>query len=299
MYENPIPSTSKASDSFDQVSDSARLEQILNDESNDDNISEDDDLGEFMVLGSGPNVTWQPPKRAFKWFKKIADIELKDDKMDSIKNDYTPPESEAHHFVPPKLPATLWDSIKSSPADLYKHRICLRAQSLSYTAVMPMLSVLESIDPSDTENRNKLTTAIQLICSSNLQLNRFRRSMVSPFLKKDLRKSLLSHPVTHDNLFGQDFDKCTDKAIKEQSATQKILHTKSYNHASQPSTSSVQKPKAETSSKYPSKFRNVTTYNYKNPNYEPINQGHQSFRSTRGRGRGRFRGYTNQRRSRN
>ena len=61
--------------------------------------------------------------------------------------------------------------------------------------------------------------------------------MISPFLKKDLKKSLLSHPVKHDNLFGQDFEKVTDQVIKEHTATSKIVHNAKPQKFGQPSVS--------------------------------------------------------------
>ena len=120
------------------------------------------------------------------------------------------------------MPTTLWDTIKVCAAETYKQTIAFKAQNLTYMATMPLLSVLSDSDPNDLGSRNKISTAIQLICSANLQLNKFRRSMISPFLKKDLKRSLLSHPVKHDNLFGHDFAKVTDQVIKEQTATNKL-----------------------------------------------------------------------------
>ena len=87
----------------------------------------------------------------------MADIELKIIKeVETINEKYTPPESEPDHFVPPKLTATLWDALKFSPAYMYKHRVAFKAQSFTYTAAMPLSSVLDSIDPKDTESRNKI-----------------------------------------------------------------------------------------------------------------------------------------------
>ena len=140
---------------------------------------------------------------------------------------------------------------------MYKHRVAFKAQSFTYTAVMPLLSVLDSMDPKDTESRNKISTAIQLICTANLQINRFRRSMISPLLKKDMRKSLLSHPIRHDNLFGQDFEKCAEQAITEQSAKTKIMHHNKFQNFSSQTTSSgrTQRRSQPPSPKYHNNFR--------------------------------------------
>ena len=75
----------------------------------------------------------------------------------------------------------------------------------------------------DKTSQNKIIEAIQLICSSNLQLNRFRRATIAPHLKPELRKQVLSLPVTHNSFFGEDFNKATDNLIKEQSALDKII----------------------------------------------------------------------------
>ena len=68
-----------------------------------------------------------------------------------------------------------------------------------------------------------------MISSSNLLLNRFRRSTIAPHLKNELRKQVLSLPVTHDSFFGQDFCKATDNLVKEQSAIEKVVFKKPWN----------------------------------------------------------------------
>ena len=95
--------------------------------------------------------------------------------------------------------------------------------------------------------------------------------MISLFLTKDFKKSLLpvetTYLVKHDNLFRQDFVKVTDQVIKEQIATNKIVHfTKPQNFA-QPSVSSYSQERKHyvSSSGYSSKTYN-TSQHYKNPN---------------------------------
>ena len=99
-----------------QVSYAELLENILDEDWDIEGYELDDksESGEdFLVRGLGPNVTCHPPKKAFSWFQI-----------------YTPPDSETHHFVPPKLPTTLWDTVKCNPADLYKQCLFFKAQSL-------------------------------------------------------------------------------------------------------------------------------------------------------------------------
>lgn len=243
--DSPMPSASGSKNpEMTEMSDAGILEQLLEEENdfNDYEEEEEGDITEYRVLGSDPEPSWVPPKSSFSWFKKIADIELKDKELETIVEGFKPPAELEHHFVPPKLPKSVWDAVKSSPADQFKQRVCFKAQSLTCTAIKPLLSVLDSLDPDDSVNINNITTSIQLLCSSNLQLNRFRRSMTSPYIKKDLRKSMLAQPIKHDSLFGQDFEKSTDQAIKEQTATQKLLidsfskgyNTKSVSHQKKP-----------------------------------------------------------------
>ena len=71
-----------------------------------------------------------------------------------------------------------------------------------------------------------LIESIQLICSSNLDLNKFRRVMVARHLQPHLRKQILKLPVTHNSCFGEDFSKATDNIIKEQSAIEKVIYKK-------------------------------------------------------------------------
>ena len=114
--------------------------------------------------------------------------------------------------------------------------------------------------------------------------------MAAPYLKKDIKMSMLSQPVLHDHLFGQEFDKCTEQVIKEQSATQKILH-KAQSYVPQLSSSTGHPRKAQPSfSKYPAKTSRPA-FDNNNPNYDPVNSRALPFRSVRGRGRGRFKGH--------
>ena len=262
------------------LSDAGMLEQLMGD--GEDYAFEDEEPDNFRVLGSEPSPSWVPPKKSMNWYTKIADIELKDNEVQQIEQDFSHPSAEEHHFIPPKFPNTIWDAVKASPSDLYKQRICYKAQNLNYLAIKPLLSVLETLDPKDTSNINNITASIQLLCTSNLQLNRFRRSMSATCIKKELRKSILSKPVKHDSLFGDDFEKSTDQAIKEQTTTQKLLanktgtssnsrNYKASNYSSRPSTSYQSAPNYQTSS-----FKSSS-----NPSTR------QKFR---GRGRGRARG---------
>lgn len=182
------------------------------------------------ITGDAPKATWTPSKRSFRCFHKVAEIEISEEDFDTIKDEYTPAETYQQHFSPPRFPAGIWQSITSNQGDAIKLRACFKSQSYLYTALMPLLSALDSIDPSDTATIEKLTISVQLVCTANLQFNRFRRVIASNHIKRDLRSSFLKLPILHTSLFGEDFDKSADTVMKEQSDTAKVL-------ASTPSTS--------------------------------------------------------------
>ena len=48
------------------------------------------------------------------WFLKVADIELKNDDLTEIKDQYIPNPNVAEHFVPPRFPPAIWEQIKNS-----------------------------------------------------------------------------------------------------------------------------------------------------------------------------------------
>lgn len=242
------------------------------------------------VIGNAPSPTWSPSSHVFDWFLTVADINLKKENLDEISEQYKPSDQVADHFHPPKLPEPVWQNVKSS-SQYFGQKVVYQAQEYLLTALKPMLSVLE--DPSiPTNSKAKISAAIQLVCSSNLQLNRYRRAMSSPHLNKDVRKSILSIPVKHNSLFGDDFHKSVDEAIKLQASTSKALAP-----ARPPFSTSRGK------GSYPYNYlqRNQTVPNSRSsygPSHRgqhakgPSGPGHQSrgqpFRG-RGRGRGRFR----------
>ena len=84
---------------------------------------------------------------------------------------------------------------------------------------------MNSLENCPKSVQDNITQSIQLICSSNLHLNRFRRATIAPHLRSDIKKNLMSLPVKHDCLFGEDFNKTTDSLLKEQAAFEKVLVT--------------------------------------------------------------------------
>ena len=202
------------------------LEQLLAGEQEDFTEEESEKNGseadsDFEVIGGPTQASWKVRDKVFNWFKGVADIELRLEDLKDLKEKYKVHESLQTDFEPPKLPSSIWNTMNSnSRADIFRLRSLFKSQESLYLALIPLLSAL---DTAPKESREHLTAAIQLICHSNLSLNRYRRSTVIPYIKKELRKQMLSLPVTHNALFGEDFEKSTDSVLKEHSALNKVL----------------------------------------------------------------------------
>ena len=129
-------------------------------------------------------------------------------------------------FSPAKLPDPIWNSIKANTYDVQKHKFLFSLQSTLLNSIKPILSVLPKIN--DKNVKSELFTSIQMLTSVNLDINRFRRIMASPYLKPEFKKAILKLPINHSSLFGEeDFEKCSDKIIKEVNASSKLLKTRS------------------------------------------------------------------------
>lgn len=238
---------------------------------------------DIPIIGVSNSSTWTPPPKAFAWFRKVADMGIPDEQFRSLDQSYLPPDSVAHYFEPAKLPPAVWDSVKLNRGSTLKLKACHRAQSYITSAFKPLLSVLESLDPSD-DNRSKLAHAIQLLSSSNLQFNRFKRAMAGPFIKKEFRKTMLSQPITHNCLFGEDFGKTSELALKDVSSSSRILQSpQSFRRPFQTqgrSNSGPSRPQTD-----PSAVSQASDSGRYNPGYNPYRA-----RGGRGRGNSSFRG---------
>ena len=212
-------------DGNDASDDLSALEHILNTEEGD--VFEEDahqsSSDEFEVLGGRPKANWQPSDKAFKWFLEVADLDLKKEVLDSLKEEFKSDESLNPHFEPPKFPSSLWSAAQQSNADAFRLKSLYKSQENLCLSIKPLLSALDSCPKS---SRHLILKSIQLITSTNLNLNRFRRSIIAPRLKPELRKQVLALPVTHDSFLGEDFNKATDGLIKEQAAIDKVLYKK-------------------------------------------------------------------------
>ena len=265
--QNDSESESEAN-SETEVDDLENLENILcksDDEDHDDhNISDVDDGEEYDILGGPSKSSWSPSKKALSFYLKAADIDLGKDLLNEIQQKYKSDEKLNDHFSPPRFPASLWSTVQSSQSDTFRLKSLFKVQDNLYLAVKPLLDCL---DTADKESKPKILQSIQLICSSNLQLNRFRRATIAPHLKPELRKQVLALPVTHNSFFGEDFSKAADNLIKEQSAMEKVIHKKSF--------SSKPAPYAK-----PSTSQGYSSYNNQNYADKKLFRG--------GRSRGRF-----------
>ena len=197
------------------------------DPENDTGILSGSEEFDIPVLAAKPLHSWEAPKRSFEWFKRIADSELSEGDLEDFMKDFVPAKEVGKHFDPPKLPNSIWSRIKfqnSCSDELFKQRSIMKSQKFQTSALMPLLSVLESLKPSDP-NQKLVASAIQMICSSNLQLTRFRRTSVAKFVKSELRQPLFSQPVTHLHMFGAEENKSAKKVIKTQATSfSKVLN---------------------------------------------------------------------------
>ena len=186
----------------DELSELGRLEQEMIEGEEEPVLEEGNDL---PILGGKEESNWKPGEKVWSWFTKVADIELKKEHLNEINEKYKHEEIFNEHFSPPLIPKPLWNGVKST-GDISRHRALFFTQDCLYSSLKPLLTLLEISDNRD--HKEMLTNAIQLICSSNLQLNRFRRSMVGSLVNKDIKKSIFSAPVSHNSLFGGDFQVC-------------------------------------------------------------------------------------------
>ena len=192
--------------------------QFSESDKEDDSSEEDDE--DLTVLGAAPEANWAPSKKLMDWFLRVSDLELTKEVLSEISEEFKADDEIDDHFCPPKFSPPLWTAVQSSSADSFKHKSIYKAQENLLLAIKPLLSVAKNAPKEDKSN---ILKSIQLICNSNLSLNRLRRCMLAPHLKADLRKSLLALPVKHNSFFGDEFGKVADGVIKENSSIEKIL----------------------------------------------------------------------------
>ena len=106
-------------------------------------------------------------------------------------------------FEPPKLPLPIWNRLKSfnNADELLRQKAILRSQNYQSSALLPLISVLESMGSSDPKQELVASTG-NIICSSNLQLTHLRITVIAKYVKPDLKQPLFAQPVTHLHMFG-------------------------------------------------------------------------------------------------
>ena len=234
----PGSSNSSASTSSDDVSDSfSQLEDALltqydenfamdPSEKFDDPPPETESQDENLsIIGSEPQNNWNIPPNVLTWLKKILNNSIPDSTLKEINEHFSPPEDIKDLFAPAKFPEPLWQSIKTSThSDCHKLKIVHSCQSKLLNSLKPLIAALETCQDPDT--KENILTGIQMLASTNLDLNRFRRILAAPHLKNEYKPSFLKLPITHSSLFGEDFEKSSDKVVREHNAISKVVKPK-------------------------------------------------------------------------
>ena len=194
----------------------AEDDQSLNEVSDEGSI-EDDPLG---ILGGSPDANWCPEKKFLEWYLKVADIELDKKNLDALKEEFSCEDAILEHFSPPKFDDSLWQFVQAKQGDTSRLKSLYKTQESIFLAIRPLLTVAAK---SSKEHRSHILKSIQLLCSANLDLNRYRRLVIAPHLKPDLKRQVLSLPIKHNTFFGDDFAKSTEDIVKKQSTLDKIM----------------------------------------------------------------------------
>ena len=207
------------------------MEQIINDEENDSDadskIESDSSFNELEILGASNEPVWNPPKNALEFYLKIANLELGKQVVKDLAANFKSSDEIDSHFTPPKFPEPFWAAVQSSPPDSLKLKSIFSVQETLFLSLKPLLEALEE---SPKHLKEKISQSIQLIASTNLSLNRFRRATIAPYLKREVKKNLMSLPVKHDAFFGEDFNKVSETLMKTQASVEKFLVPQSKPH---------------------------------------------------------------------
>ena len=184
--------------------------------------AQDEDLS---IIGSEPQNNWNISPNVLTWLKKILNNSIPDSTLKEINEHFTPPADTKDLFSPAKFPESLWQSIKTSThSDCHKFKVVHSCQSKLLNSLKPLIAALETCQDPDT--KENILTGIQMLASTNLDLNRFRRILAAPHLKNEYKPSFLKLPITHSSLFGEDFEKSSDKVVREHNAISKVVKPK-------------------------------------------------------------------------
>lgn len=75
------------------------LEQLAAEQA--DSVSSHDSF-DIPVFGEEDSHSWDPPPKAFGWYKKVSDIELSKDQINEMLADFIPSPEVMEHFTPPQ-----------------------------------------------------------------------------------------------------------------------------------------------------------------------------------------------------
>ena len=176
------------------------------------------------IICSKEGSNWNLSDDTLKWYKTVADLNLDDEQIRDIEEQFVPSDDCSTDFIPPTIPIVFCNKLKNNSSELYKQRSVYKAQKISTLAIKPLLSVLDNLDRNDP-NLAHIATSIQLICTANLQLSRLRRASTAKYMRYDVKDSLFANPISHRHLFGQDFATAADQALKNQNSSQKVIFT--------------------------------------------------------------------------
>lgn len=133
------------------------------------NIDHDQESG-LPIITSKLGSNWALKESTIKWFRTVADLELDEDQVATIEDQYVPSEECVEDFMPPPhIPSVFWNKIKTNSSELFKQRAMYKSQKLSTLALKPLLSVIDKLDRGDPIISD-IASSIQLICAANLQL---------------------------------------------------------------------------------------------------------------------------------
>ena len=264
-----IPGTSRsaiASDSHENDLEADFLNHCSSDE--DHPVEIDKSKCNIPIIGDSPGHTWHPSEEVIDWYTRIADLQLSTSSFKEIDSKVIPSSEILNHFTPPKIPEVLYNAAKNNRNTHYSLTTVANSQQFCFSAIKHILPVLEKVDE---DSKTQLATAVQLLANSNLTLNRFRRNCVASCINKDARQSLLSQEVSHNHLFGGDFEKASEVALKDSVTSKIVAPPRSFRSFSK---RHHQKDFSSNKKQSPSKY---------DPGYDPDTNGFKSRRHYRGR----------------
>ena len=115
-------------------------------------------------------------------YKKISKIHLKSNILNETNDKFNLADDVAPLFMPTKFSDSRWNSIKEYSNDCYK---CYKQKSLCgiqanvFSSIKPLIYIFESYK--NHETMTQITSVIQMLCSTNLDISRLRRVFLPIF----------------------------------------------------------------------------------------------------------------------